>query len=45
MSGNVQVMEENKTITGKRAATITIAQGTDPEFFGMDKNGNEIGGL
>jgi hypothetical protein len=42
MSGNTEVVKLNDAITGKRAATLTIAQGSDPEFFGMDKDGNKL---
>jgi hypothetical protein len=42
MSGNVQVVKQNEVVTGKRAAKLTIAQGSDPEFFGMDKDGNKL---
>jgi hypothetical protein len=33
---------DNKPISGKTAAKLVQNQGSDTEFFGMDKNGNEI---
>jgi len=32
----------NTPVKGKQAVKLIEAQGSDPEFFGMDKNGNEI---
>lgn len=34
--------EQDKIIKGKAAADATKAQGSDPEFFQMDENGNEL---
>jgi hypothetical protein len=31
-----------KPIKGKVAARTILAQGSDPEFFGMDERGNEL---
>lgn len=31
-----------KTLNGKQAAKALIAQGSDPEFFGIDEDGNDI---
>jgi hypothetical protein len=32
----------NTELVGKEAAEATMHQGSDPEFFQMDKDGNEI---
>lgn len=43
--GDYSVVSEIKSaepITGKDASDATINQGSDPEFFGMDEDGNEI---
>jgi hypothetical protein len=38
----VSGIKSSKVIEGKRAANAAHAQGSDPDFFGMDENGNEI---
>ncbi|HLO91585.1 MAG TPA: hypothetical protein VK172_10520 [Lentimicrobium sp.] len=32
----------NQPVSGKRAVKLIHAQGSDPEFFMMDENGNDI---
>ena len=32
---------KTETLNGKQAAKALIAQGSDPEFFGIDKNGKD----
>lgn len=39
---SIYMTSSNNTIKGKAAANCVIAQGSDPEFFGMDEQGNEI---
>lgn len=41
-SGNIQFQKENEAVTGKDAVKLVLDHGTDPEFFGMDNDGNEI---
>jgi len=41
-SGSEKVIIHNEPVVGKKAANLVQKQGSDPEFFGMDKNGNEI---
>lgn len=41
MSSEFLTSNKNRII-GKTAVMHTKRQGTDPEFFGMDENGNEI---
>lgn len=40
-SGNVQIKTENEVIRGRDAVLCVLEHGTDPEFFGMDNDGNE----
>lgn len=43
--GDFSVVAETKSskpIRGKKAVEAIINQGSDPEFFGMDRDGNEI---
>lgn len=41
-SGMTNLVYANHEVTGKRAANLVIKQGSDPEFFMMDENGNEL---
>jgi hypothetical protein len=41
-SGVMNVTKSNEPLTGKAAADATKAQGSSPEFFQMDNDGNEI---
>jgi hypothetical protein len=41
-SGTWTVTEGNVQLTGKAAVDAIREQGSDPEFFGMDEEGNEI---
>lgn len=41
-SGQVINCKMNVLVKGKRAVKVIRGQGSDPEFFGMDDNGNEI---
>jgi len=34
--------ELNEKVSGKKMAQLAIAQGTDPEFFGIHKNGRRF---
>jgi len=40
-SGTHKIIE-TKVLTPSQAAQELIKQGSDPEFFGLDKNGNDI---
>jgi hypothetical protein len=40
-SGISKVISTEK-LCGKRAAKLLIEQGSDPEFFNLDKNGNKL---
>lgn len=40
-SGSIQI-QENGEIDSTIAAKLLIAQGSDPEFFRIDENGNDI---
>lgn len=40
--GKFEDKEVNVPITGKEAAEAVIVTGSDPEFFQMDNEGNEI---
>jgi hypothetical protein len=40
-SGKFSVTEQNIPLVGMNAVAATKAQGSDPEFFGMDDEGNE----
>jgi hypothetical protein len=40
--GSSDYIEHNKPITGKEAAKAVIGTGSDPVFFQMDKDGNEL---
>jgi hypothetical protein len=39
-SGVARTIQEEKC-NGARIAQLLIAQGSDPEFFGVDENGND----
>lgn len=41
-SGDLKWGTKNLGIVGQRAASEIMLQGSDPEFFGMDEEGNEI---
>lgn len=41
-SGSWDTVISNEPISGKEAANKLIEQGSDPEFFQMDEEGNEI---
>lgn len=41
-SGKTTTILLNQTLKGMEAVKYTLEQGSDPEFFNMDKNGNEI---
>ena len=41
-SGMTDTTVSNQPISGKDAAKLVIAQGTDVEFFNMDADGNEV---
>jgi len=41
-SGESDWKETNTPIVGKEATKAIIAQGSNPEFFNMDNDGNEI---
>ena len=41
-SGKWKTIVDNQPISGKVAANFTIAQGSNPEFFQMDEDGNEL---
>ena len=32
----------SKALNGKQAAKELVKQGSDPEFFGIDENGNDV---
>lgn len=42
MSGRFLDDLGNERLRGKEAVEAILAQGTDPEFFGFDREGNEI---
>lgn len=41
-SGNYDFTTNNEEVYGKDAVMLCEKHGTDPEFFGMDNEGNEI---
>jgi hypothetical protein len=41
-SGIHGYISQNKPIKGIKAVHLIKAQGSDPEFFGMDENGNDL---
>lgn len=41
-SGKNTTIIQDEVLIGKKAASAVIAQGSDTEFFQMDKNGNEM---
>lgn len=41
-SGRVNWQSRNNVLVGKEAANAMIHQGSSPEFFQMDRNGNEL---
>lgn len=41
-SGNIETKVSNEILEGKPAADSVRAQGSDPEFFRMDIEGNEL---
>ena len=41
-SGRNITLEQDFPLTGKKAANAVFKQGSDPEFFQMDKSGNEL---
>lgn len=41
LSGSV-VKEEVQELSGEQAATALLEQGSDPEFFNIDKDGNDL---
>ena len=38
----VSEVEATSVLEGKEAADAIAAQGSDPEFFGIDEDGNEV---
>jgi hypothetical protein len=42
MSGRFLSTAVSAVVDGKRMATLLIDQGTDPDFFGLDEEGNDI---
>lgn len=43
-SGVVKELHKSHRLTGKDAVKVIQDQGTDPEFFNMDEEGNELDG-
>ena len=41
-SGSLETKIDNEKLYGKEAVDAIERQGSDTEFFGMDKNGNEL---
>lgn len=41
-SGVHEFKVQNQVVKGIKAARLTIAQGSNTEFFGMDDKGNEL---
>lgn len=41
-SGKATTMVENQVVSGKRMAKLLQEQGSDPEFFQLDENGNDL---
>lgn len=41
LSGSV-VEEQDQELNGKQAATALLEQGSDPEFFNIDEDGNDL---
>jgi hypothetical protein len=41
-NGNVEVKVGNEVIDGPTAATMLIRSGSDPGFFSLDADGNEV---
>jgi hypothetical protein len=41
-SGASTITEDSIPLEGEEAVKHIIGQGSDPEFFGMDKNGEEL---
>ena len=41
-SGSHDFTIVNQKVSGKKAVSLIQNQGSDPEFFGMDDDGNEI---
>jgi hypothetical protein len=41
-SGAHEYKVQNQPVIGKRAVKLVVAQGSDPEFFQMDSNGNDL---
>lgn len=41
-SGAITTKHYNQEVTGRKAAKMVMAQGTDPEFFQMNEFGNEV---
>ncbi len=44
-SGNYDFTALNEEVSGKEAIELCEKHGTDPEFFGMDNEGNELENL
>jgi hypothetical protein len=40
-SGQVEAVK-NEELNGEQAATALLKQGSDPEFFNIDKDGNDL---
>ena len=41
-SGQIETMIDNQKLSGKNAVKCVKKQGSDPEFFQMDDDGNEL---
>lgn len=41
-SGKATTMIENQVVSSKRMAKLLKEQGSDPEFFQLDENGNDL---
>jgi hypothetical protein len=41
-SGDLDYRKTVKELTGKQAAQELLKQGSDPEFFGIDEEGNPV---
>lgn len=41
-SGEIENTITNEKLNGKQAATVLQEQGSDPEFFRLDKDGNDL---
>lgn len=41
-SGRVTTIVDNQAVSGKEMVKLLKAQGSDPEFFQLDKEGNDL---